>query len=244
MKQNINEFFNGLENTDEVKAFFDQCKVYEKLLENDYAGHKEIYSYFHDFILKTPFKNFNLLDLGCGGADFMAKALNFTSIKSYIGVDLSSFSLKLAKENLKKIECDKQFYEEDFFNFFENRQCKFDIIWMGLSLHHLLLKQKKIVLKKIYQALKPGGYFFLFDTFLNEHETREQYLLRWKHLCERHWTNLSPHEKQDIEKHVMKADFPESISEMKKLGYEFGYKDIKIVFEKLKEKYGLIKFYK
>ncbi|WP_414574743.1 class I SAM-dependent methyltransferase [Anabaena sp. CCY 9402-a] len=90
-----------------LKEFFSkQWKIYQKVLNNNYMGHREIYSILHELLVSYFQKPFKILDLGCGDASFISLALLNTNIASYHGIDLSIPALEIAKENLAKIHCD------------------------------------------------------------------------------------------------------------------------------------------
>ena len=72
-----NEFFN------------EQWELYQKVLSNNYMGHREIYNVLHEFLVNYYNKPFKMLDLGCGDASFSSQALLDTKINSYCGIDLS-----------------------------------------------------------------------------------------------------------------------------------------------------------
>jgi methylase of polypeptide subunit release factors len=87
-----------------VEEFFNkQWKIYQKVLNNNYMGHNEIYGILHKFLLNNFQKPFKMLDLGCGDASLTSLVLSNTNITSYHGVDLSIAALEIAKENLKKV---------------------------------------------------------------------------------------------------------------------------------------------
>ncbi|MFA5878637.1 MAG: class I SAM-dependent methyltransferase [Candidatus Margulisiibacteriota bacterium] len=231
------------EATEEVKLFFEKWKVYKKIVVNNYTGHEEVYAAIHDFIKINLDRNFSVLDLGSGDALYIAKALKKTKVKSYCGVDLSKISLDLAHKNLTHLNCDLEFFTNDFFDFLENSQKKYDLIFMGLSLHHLLLEQKQQFIIKLKQIINPNGFLIIFDTFLNENETREEYLVRWHNLCHNSWLKLTKEEKSAIETHVTEADYPESFSTFQKIGKIAGFTKIENLLQHVKGKYGLVIFH-
>lgn len=57
------------------ELFNNQWILYQKILNNNYMGHQEIYDILHEFLLSNFQKPFKMLELGCGDATFTAKAL-------------------------------------------------------------------------------------------------------------------------------------------------------------------------
>jgi len=94
--------------------FNQQWKLYEKVLNNNYMGHREIYSVLHSFLVsyfQTPFK---MLEFGSGDASFTAHSLLNTRISNYQGIDLSAPALEIAKQNLAAIQCNVTLTKGDF----------------------------------------------------------------------------------------------------------------------------------
>ena len=238
------EIIKNKEILDDVKIFFEKQSVYKKIVDHDYTGHKEIYQQIHNFIKENFKQDFSLLDLGCGNSAYIAKALKNTQIKSYLGIDLSPLSLQLAKENIKPLTCKATFLAENFSSFIENTTETFDIIFMGLSLHHLFFNQKEKFLIKLHSLITKAGVIIVFDTFLNENESRADYLVRWHNLCYNSWVKLTSEEKKSIEDHVTKSDYPETFSTLQIMGQKAGFKKTEVIMQKIKEKYGLVIFYK
>ena len=98
-----NEFFN------------EQWWLYQKVLRNNYMGHKEIYSILHEFLLRYDQKPLKILDLGCGDASFVSQALLNTTMNFYCGIDLSEPALEIARDNMAKLPGEKLFIQGDLF---------------------------------------------------------------------------------------------------------------------------------
>ncbi|MDF5731527.1 MAG: class I SAM-dependent methyltransferase [Rhizonema sp. PD38] len=97
------------------KEFFnEQWKVYQKVLNNNYIGHREVYCILHEILVGYFQKPFKMLDLGCGDASFTAQALLNTNIVSYEGIDLSTPALYSCqtKHGKNTVRCD--FYPRRF----------------------------------------------------------------------------------------------------------------------------------
>ncbi|MCB2182781.1 MAG: class I SAM-dependent methyltransferase [Desulfobulbaceae bacterium] len=109
----------------------------------------------------SPTKESRILEIGTGTGDF-AIALSQLS-RHVLAVDASRVMLEYAgRKAIEKEAGNIEFCHSGFLTFDES-QGPFDIIFSQLALHHLPDFWKSIALKKINNALKPGGKFFLKD---------------------------------------------------------------------------------
>lgn len=230
------------ENIDEVRAFFDQWRTYEKMIAHNYVSHRTVYANLHRFLLEHYSYPFTLFDLGCGNGAFIAQALENTTVAAYYGVDISNIALELAGKNLKALRCKKHFVCDDFMHTMQ-QDIPADIVWIGLSLHHLPSEEKKVFIQRCRALLKPKGCLMLFDPMLQEGETREGFLERWWQVCQTYWTALSKREKESIYKHTKSADFPEMFGTYKTMGYTCGFARVESLFSDPTGIYEIISFF-
>ena len=134
---------SAFEKINDVRAFFDNWTLYEKIVERDYLGHLGAYSTLRSLVVERfGEKPFSLLDLGCGDARCMARALAETSVADYEGVDLSAVALELAGNSMQPVPARKKFVQDDFFKLVGREEAPVDIVWIGLSFHHLSRRQR------------------------------------------------------------------------------------------------------
>ncbi|HNV86012.1 MAG TPA: class I SAM-dependent methyltransferase [Candidatus Omnitrophota bacterium] len=213
----------GVENTQGVKGFFDRWNIYHKIMRRNYLSHRQVYGILRRFLLaRFPEKKFSLSDLGCGDAEFMAKALRGTGIGRYTGVDLSDIALILAKKNMQGLPCSKRFVRRDFFKEITGER-RADVIWMSLTFHHLRLEQKRKFFVRCRKSLARGGCLICYEPVLREGECRRDYLDRWLRYCGSHWKNLTKKELLLCAKHIRKDDFPEKFSTYARLAKQAGF---------------------
>lgn len=198
------EFFNRkIEEYDATHATFMKTK-------------NELCSYLPQDVTK-------ILDLGVG------TGLELIEIfKKYPNVDVTA--IDISEKMLEKLRqrdfsdhihiIQDNFFDVDFGD-------DYDAVISTSALHHFLLKDKLVLYKKIYQALKMGGVFLNADKIVNTDLEEEEAIEYYK---------LYAHEKPHI-------DRPLSIHHEKEILKEAGFQNIN-VFLVDKENYRLIRAYK
>jgi hypothetical protein len=78
-----------------LEQFQQQWATYQKLVDSDALAHQEVGTILHRALAAVA-KPFAFLDIACGDADQMRKALAGTKVRHYHGVDLSEPALELA----------------------------------------------------------------------------------------------------------------------------------------------------
>jgi ubiquinone/menaquinone biosynthesis C-methylase UbiE len=196
------------------ELFNNQWTLYQKILNSNYMGHREIYDVFHELLINHFQKPFKMLELGCGDATFTAKALLDTSIVSYTGIDLSKAALEIANVNMASIECSKSFIEGDFSELVpklvDKQQDSFDLILISFALHHLLLEQKDYIIGQLFNLLASNGVFILIDIVRKPEEYRETYIRRYLDEVQKSWSLVTAEEYLIVDNHISSNDFPET----------------------------------
>ena len=230
------------EDTDDVRKFFDDWGLYWRVVEYDCAGHKEIYGRLNSFLKQHFPEPFNIIDFGCGDASYMVRGLAGTRVRKYLGVDISEVALGLARENLEGLGYETGFIRGDYFQIAREKELGADVIWIGLSFHHLSSGQKREVLGEFRSILGNAGYLLIFEPMLRGGETREEFLRRFEKLCRTEWIRLSPQEREATIEHVISADFPESIETLKKMALENGFSTVRSLCRAGHELFELVCF--
>ena len=99
---------------------------------------------------------FTVLDLGAGTGLLTALILNAFPKASSMVLDISEKMLAKAKERFKGND-QVHFYAMDYAR--SPLTGEFDLIVSAMSIHHLYDSDKRLLFKKIYNALLPGGMF-------------------------------------------------------------------------------------
>ncbi len=213
-----------------VEAVFKQWQLYAKMEELNYLHHREVYSLLGQFLSRRS-RPFTLLDLGCGDAGFMAKALAGTTIARYTGVDLARMALTLAAKNLARLHCEHILMENDFYSVVSETEIKAEVIWIGLSFHHLPQPQKVKFLGLARKILPDDGYLLMYEPTLLEDESREEFLERWERMSKNLWVNLTAAELAKIHDHVFNHDFPEKLSTLDHMARQQGFSSLSLLYQ-------------
>lgn len=99
----------------------------------------------------------NLIELGCGnGRDSLYFAKNGLNV---IGIDASQVAIEELRKNVSLENC--VFICDDFVSAECIYQIQYDYCYSRFTLHAINEQQETQVLKKAYEMLKEGGYFFI-----------------------------------------------------------------------------------
>jgi SAM-dependent methyltransferase len=231
-----NEFFN------------EQWQLYQKVLNENYMGHTEIYDALHDFLVNNYNKAFNILDLGCGDASFSSQVLLDTQVYSYCGIDLSEPALEIARVNMEKVPGEKTFIQGNLFDFVliegQNLKDNFDVILASFSLHHLSLEQKECLISQLPNLLKANGVFLLIDIVRLPGEDREAYIKRYLKNVRQYWSLLTPQEFLKVEEHISSSDFPETQETLYSLAQKTKFSQVDCLYIDPLDTTQLLCFYK
>jgi tRNA (cmo5U34)-methyltransferase len=164
----------------------------------------------------------HLLDLGCGGGNYAVKVALLLSEINCTLIDLSLNMLAKAKDRVSEIISGNVFTLQGDYREIPLGENKYDIVTAGTTLHHLRNDSEwELVFTKIYQALKPGGTFWINDIVINESDPIN-------HLMMEGWINSMRQQidEDDIKMYLERyeaEDTPQTLSYqlelMKKVGF-------------------------
>ena len=210
-------------------VFQQEWRIYRKMVDHDYLFHRGAYWHLHEVLLEEAPRPFRFLDLACGDATASAEALRGTEVASYCGVDLSDEALRIASRALAHLPCPVTLHQGDFAEALATRQEPADVIWVGLSLHHLRSRAKLEAMRAARRLLNERGMLLVYENASPDDEDRDGWLQRWDRQ-EPDWTGLERHEWSRITAHVHACDFPETVSEWRALGREAGFASMTELF--------------
>jgi SAM-dependent methyltransferase len=212
-----------------IAMFQAEWDTYRKMVENNFLFHREAYSRLHDVLAEQYARPFHFLDIACGDASASAGALAGTAVAAYTGIDFSALALDLAAKNLANLGCPVTLVQGDFLEAIDESRTPVDVVWIGLSLHHLLAPGKLAFMRKVRSMLKPGGRLMVFENTSPDGEDRPAWLDRWDQQRP-HWHAYTEDEWTRMANHVHAADFPETLSTWQALGRDAGFHSIEDLY--------------
>jgi hypothetical protein len=212
-----------------VALFQDGWSIYRKMVDNNYLFHREAYGVLHQFLREEMRRPFRFLDIACGDASASISALKGTEIAHYHGIDFSEAALAIARKNLAVLECPVTLDERDFTTALSDGIPRPDIVWIGLSLHHLKHAENRCFMRKVRALLGGRGHFLIYEDASPDGESRERWLERWDEQ-KPDWTAYRGPEWDTVTAHVHAADFPETDGGWRKLGREAGFEHVSELF--------------
>jgi SAM-dependent methyltransferase len=206
-----------------LQIFQNQWEIYRKFLTYDYLSNAGACAALHQFLARDVARPYGFLDLACGDASGIVKALAGTAIERYRGVDLSEPALAHAKRNLEALPCAVELDAADFTTALRDPKRPDDIVWISLSLHHLDTPAKLAFMREARKNISAQGAFLVYEPTFRDGEARPAYLERFEVIGRRDWTRLTPDEFAEAMKHVRTCDLPETVADWAKLGREAGF---------------------
>jgi Methyltransferase domain len=225
-----------------LAQFQEQWATYGKLVEGNYLAHRELAGILRNTLNEKFPSPFSFLDIACGDASMMKSALRGTKVRHYHGIDLSEPALELAAANLAELPCEVDLDHRDFVEAMMRRPEHADAAWCSLSIHHLATHDKLRLMKAIRGATGRRGIFLLYEPTRRVGEDRPAFLERFARTNKPLWSVLTPTEWEQIDRHVVTCDFPETAAVWCELGREAGFSEARQVFVDPTDFFHLFRF--
>ena len=216
--------------------------TYQKLVDNDYVFHREVYRILRRILVEDVKRPFRFLDLACGDARGVVGALEATPIAHYHGVDLSQPALDLAAQALEALDCAIELDRRDFVAAMADRPEPADLVWISLSLHHLETPHKQVIMREVLGILDDAGAMVIYEPTSREGESRAGYLARFVATNRPLWRALDAAEWAEIEDHVTRCDLPEPASIWQQLARDAGFTRVEELFKAPTDLYRMFRF--
>lgn len=209
-----------------AKNFFDEWAIYDQILAHNYMHHDDIFGDVQRFFANRYGNSpFSLLDLGCGSAYHIARALRGRSVSRYVGYDLADVALEHAASNLADLACPKELRRGDLLDGVRTGSAIFDVIFSSFALHHLSSVQKTDFFQSAHESLSEGGVLLLIDTMRDDGEERAIYLDRYCSWLRLRCKTLSTDALDFLCEHIRNNDFPETIMDFSAMAAKAGFCD-------------------
>jgi len=215
---------------DVASALFEkQWGTYRKVVANNLMYHREAYGELRRVLDAEAPRPFHFLDVACGDSSSSVDALMNAPVASYRGIDVSRPALNLANANIEKLDCQKSLEQRDFVDALHTWPHPVDVIWIGMSLHHLQSPGKIAVMRNIHEHLESDGLFIVWEPTLLEGEDSSGWNNRF---CSMRpdWTALSDEEFAVMDGHNRTADYQETAHDWLRMGREAGFSQANEIF--------------
>jgi SAM-dependent methyltransferase len=199
--------------------------TYQKVIKQNYLAHKEVYGVLRRVLVTEAPDNFVFLDIACGAATASAEALRGANVGRYVGIDISRPSLDLAEDALRNLGCPVDLRCQDFAHAISAWDEPVDVVWVGLSLHHLRAPEKQDFMRRIRALLSNHGLLLIWEPTCFEGEDNEGWLERFRRLRSE-WSMLTDEETAAVEDHARASDYAETSKTWMAMGHEAGFERV------------------
>ena len=164
------------------------------------------------------------LDIGCGTGKMGSVAFENIDIEKFVFCDSSEEMIGIAKTRFKNHNTEFSVCNVQELAYID----EFYITAIQVN-HYLRIEERKIALKKCYEALKDNGVFISFENFAPfTNLGKSVYLEKWKRYQMKHGKSF-----EECQKHINrygKDYFPVSLSENLKQMRNCGFKVVEILW--------------
>eukprot|EP01041_Mallomonas_annulata_P008403 gene8403-17322_t len=235
---------NGKEDIDKVKGFFDAYSAYRNAVDGNCIYHVEAYAALDGFLDSHVSPPFSFMDLGCGDAIKSSEVLSHKQLTQYHGVDISTTSLEIARNSTSNLQCVKTFSQADFLEEVIQESDKlYDVIFVGLSVHHLPLHDKEKFFHHAHNRISPSGYLIIFEPVFSSGETRDDYYKKSIGDLKANCTTLIGDQLDSIVDHILTHDYPEEIQTYENIAKATGFSSTETIFLSDMNLYAVMAFH-
>ncbi len=229
--------------TARVDAGFERRAVFEKIRAADRMHHRDVRGVLLHTLRSGSWHRPRILDIGCGDAQDLAAILNDIPAAEYVGIDASREALELARVHLAQIACPWRLIHGDYAAGLDDAPGPFDLVWLGLFLHHLDSAQKRALFKSAAGRLHSSGALLTHDPVLLETEDRSGFLWRI-HQASLGWPELSEDERGILSRHWAHNGRQERLSLLERMAAEEGFPRMEVLWRDPDGYYAVAGFFK
>jgi len=227
--------------TQPVQAGFERWAVFEKIRAANRMHHCEVGQALEQVLAAGFEQPPRILDIGCGDARDISEILKRVSAGDYTGIDSSATALDSASTNLAGCKCPSALIHSDYAEALATVIAPFDLLWLGLFLHHLDSKQKSDFFERAAELLGPAGRVLAHDPVLLENEDRTGFIERIRRASS-NWPELAPEEREMLARHWSQHGRQERLSRLKEIAFHAGFSEMEILWRDPTEFYALVAF--
>ncbi|KAK9905916.1 hypothetical protein WJX75_008886 [Coccomyxa subellipsoidea] len=122
-----------------------------------------------------------------------------------------------------------QWHSADFLSFAKNCREDYDCVLMSFAMHHLRVHDKAELLREYHRLLtNSDGAFLMVDIVRKSGETLSNYQERSQYDVKTNWVGLSPDALASFTDHMLKYDFPETVTTLEEIGVAAGFRSVSI----------------
>ena len=199
--------------------------IYRLCVDQNYLWHRQLGQTLTRILDShfPPHKPLRFLDLACGDANTTGKILQGRPLSSYVGVDRSAVALGLAKTSLAGLRGTVRLIEGDFVDYVQHSAETFDLVYLGLSAHHLDEPGLTRLFTGVRARLAEDGLFASYEPFTLADETHADHFARFCEILNRDYTAMTPEQRAEVAQHVGNQDFPRPVARWNELTAEVGF---------------------
>lgn len=193
-----------------AKFFSAGWQAYEAIVVYDYLWHNLANQALLEQIARRfgPTTPVSFLDLACGDAASTSRVLRDRPLKRYVGVDQSTPALASAARNVERLRTETSLVTADYVEYLETARERFDVIYIGLSAHHLGVPGLPRFFAAARRRLADNGVLVAFEPFTLPDETRDEHVERLCKIIEHFWIKMTPEHRGQVSAHIRASDYP------------------------------------
>ncbi len=150
-------------------GYFDSyASLYDQLQPILIENYRQYHLLALDFVLGRKGENLRVLDLGCGTGTFLELVLRERPNWSAIAIDYSQEMLDAAAQKPAINDSAVELTQGDLADGLAHDVGTFDLIFSFSAIHHLNAARKSSLINQVFDALNPGGQFFLIDAMFDQ----------------------------------------------------------------------------
>jgi SAM-dependent methyltransferase len=216
-----------------AEFFASSWTAYQAIVEHDYLWHAMASDALRKHIDNRfgPSTPIRFLDLACGDAASTTRMLTDRPLARYVGVDQSVPALAAAKQNVERLRTTPELIVADFLDFLRVSRESFDVIYIGLSAHHIGEAGLPRFLEAIRRRLSPNGFFAAYEPFLMHDEVQQDYIDRFTAIAMTLWVKMTPEQRALVCNHVATCDFPTHLETWSTLAEKAGMRQARVAFK-------------